>query len=67
MSGAPLLRVKDVAIFERRLTMRMPFRFGAATVTEAGRFSSRWWWKTARVLRKQHSKHFKTGRFLHER
>ena len=35
MSGAPLLRVKDVAIFERRLTMRMPFRFGAATVTEA--------------------------------
>ncbi|WP_320197617.1 hypothetical protein RMR16_021330 [Agrobacterium sp. rho-13.3] len=36
MSGAPLLRVKDVAIFERRLTMRMPFRFGAATVTEAG-------------------------------
>ena len=35
MAGAPVLKVKDVAIFERRLSMRMPFRFGAATVTEA--------------------------------
>ncbi|MES5098421.1 mandelate racemase [Agrobacterium sp. BA1120] len=35
MAGAPTLRVKDTSIFERRLTMRMPFRFGAATVTEA--------------------------------
>lgn len=35
MSETPVLRIKDAAIFERRLTMRMPFRFGAATVTEA--------------------------------
>ncbi len=35
MPDAPNLKVKDAAIFERRLTMRMPFRFGAATVTEA--------------------------------
>ncbi|WP_311273742.1 MULTISPECIES: mandelate racemase [unclassified Rhizobium] len=35
MASAPVLKVKDVAIFERRLSMRMPFRFGAATVTEA--------------------------------
>jgi hypothetical protein len=35
MTGAPIVSVKDAAIFERRLSMRMPFRFGAATVTEA--------------------------------
>ncbi|NTJ44440.1 mandelate racemase [Agrobacterium larrymoorei] len=35
MADAPNLKVVDAAIFERRLTMRMPFRFGAATVTEA--------------------------------
>ncbi|KQO83420.1 hypothetical protein [Rhizobium sp. Leaf262] len=35
MADAPLLDIKDASIFERRLSMRMPFRFGAATVTEA--------------------------------
>ena len=35
MSGNPILKVKDATIFERRLSMRVPFRFGAATVTEA--------------------------------
>ncbi|KAA3511673.1 mandelate racemase [Agrobacterium rosae] len=35
MAEAPLLKVKDASIFERRFTMRMPFRFEAATVTEA--------------------------------
>ena len=31
MSDAPVLKVKDIAIYERRLTMRMRFRLGAAT------------------------------------
>jgi hypothetical protein len=35
MSGTPTLTIKDAAIFERLLSMRVPFRFGAATVTEA--------------------------------
>lgn len=35
MPDAPFLKIKDIAIFEPRLTMRMRFRFGAATVTDA--------------------------------
>lgn len=35
MADAPTLKIRDASIFERRLKMRMPFRFGAATVTEA--------------------------------
>lgn len=35
MADAPILKIRDASIFERPLTMRMPFRFGAATVTEA--------------------------------
>ncbi|PYE86610.1 mandelate racemase [Phyllobacterium leguminum] len=35
MTDAPSLKVRDAAIFERRVTMRMPFRFGAVTVREA--------------------------------
>ncbi|MBD9388354.1 mandelate racemase [Agrobacterium sp. AGB01] len=35
MSETPVLKIKDAAIYERRLAMRVPFRFGAATVTEA--------------------------------
>lgn len=35
MSEKPVLKIKDAAIYERRLTMRVPFRFGAATVTKA--------------------------------
>jgi hypothetical protein len=33
MSGAPTLRVRKVDLFERPVTLRLPFRFGAATVT----------------------------------
>lgn len=35
MANASILKVKDASIFERAVSMRMPFRFGAATVTEA--------------------------------
>lgn len=35
MGETPKIRVRDAAIFERRLSMRVPFRFGAATVKEA--------------------------------
>ncbi len=35
MAHPSVLKVTDAAIHERRLSMRMPFRFGAATVTEA--------------------------------
>lgn len=35
MTDAPILKIREASIFERPLTMRMPFRFGAATVTEA--------------------------------
>ncbi|WP_157940951.1 hypothetical protein [Agrobacterium bohemicum] len=31
MPDAPFLKVKEIAIYERRLTMRISFRFGAAT------------------------------------
>jgi L-alanine-DL-glutamate epimerase-like enolase superfamily enzyme len=35
MDAFPKLRIREAAVFERRLSMRLPFRFGAATVTEA--------------------------------
>lgn len=35
MSDTPVLKIKDAVIFERQLGMRVPFRFGAATVTDA--------------------------------
>ncbi|MDS7594882.1 mandelate racemase [Agrobacterium tumefaciens] len=35
MAGATQIRVADASVFERGVSMRMPFRFGAATVTEA--------------------------------
>jgi hypothetical protein len=33
VSPAPSLRVRSVELFERQVTLRLPFRFGAATVT----------------------------------
>lgn len=35
MSGAPRFRVGDVALYERPVRLRMPFRFGVVTLTEA--------------------------------
>ncbi len=35
MSTAPKLRVRSVQLFERAVSLRLPFRFGAATVTQA--------------------------------
>ncbi|WP_420963422.1 mandelate racemase [Brucella sp. IR073] len=35
MTGEGAVKVRDAMLFERRVTMRMPFRFGAATVREA--------------------------------
>lgn len=35
MTGAPAVKIRDATLFERRVTMRVPFRFGAATVREA--------------------------------
>jgi L-alanine-DL-glutamate epimerase-like enolase superfamily enzyme len=35
MSGASAIKVREAALFERRVKMRTPFRFGAATVREA--------------------------------
>lgn len=32
--NAPVLHLRDVALFERPVTLRLPFRFGAATVTQ---------------------------------
>jgi L-alanine-DL-glutamate epimerase-like enolase superfamily enzyme len=34
MSSVPTFRITDIECFERRLTYRLPFRFGATTVTE---------------------------------
>jgi hypothetical protein len=33
--SAPLLRVREVQLFERDVRLRLPFRFGAVTLTEA--------------------------------
>jgi hypothetical protein len=33
VSGVPRVRLRDVQLFERPVTLRLPFRFGAATVT----------------------------------
>jgi hypothetical protein len=33
--SAPLLRVRDVRLHERDVRLRLPFRFGAVTLTEA--------------------------------
>ena len=35
MTGAPRLSLAGAALFERPVALRMPFRFGAATLTEA--------------------------------
>ncbi len=35
MSVAPRVKLRSVQLFERPVTLRLPFRFGAATVTEA--------------------------------
>ena len=35
MTGAPRLSLAEAALFERPVALRMPFRFGAATLTEA--------------------------------
>jgi hypothetical protein len=35
MSSAPRFRVSEVALFERPVRLRMPFRFGVVTLTEA--------------------------------
>lgn len=32
--NAPVLRLREIALFERPVTLRLPFRFGAATVTQ---------------------------------
>ncbi len=34
MNGAPRLRVREIRLYERGIPLRMPFRFGAATLTE---------------------------------
>ena len=33
--SAPLLRVAEIALFERDVKLRMPFRFGVVTLTES--------------------------------
>lgn len=35
MSAAPACRVSDIALFERPVRLRLPFRFGVVTLTEA--------------------------------
>jgi Enolase C-terminal domain-like len=35
MSAAPRIRLREVSLYERPVTLRLPFRFGAATVTHA--------------------------------
>jgi hypothetical protein len=35
MPDRPLLRVREIEFFERHVPLRLPFRFGAATLTEA--------------------------------
>ena len=35
MTTAPQLVVEDIALFERDVKLRMPFRFGVVTLTEA--------------------------------
>ncbi len=35
VSAAPRVHVREVQLFERAVTLRLPFRFGAATVTQA--------------------------------
>lgn len=35
MSTAPVFRIQDIQLFERPVTLRLPFRFGVITLTEA--------------------------------
>ena len=35
MTGRPVLTLEEVRVFERDVTLRMPFRFGVVTLTEA--------------------------------
>lgn len=35
MSAAPVFRIADIQLFERPVTLRLPFRFGVVTLTEA--------------------------------
>src|SRR5215212_5893329 len=35
MSAAPTFRIAEIDCFERPVTLRLPFRFGAVTVTHA--------------------------------
>ena len=35
MTGAPKFQVTEIRFFERRVVLRMPFRFGVVTLTEA--------------------------------
>lgn len=34
-TGAPTFRIRDIQLFERPVTLRLPFRFGVVTLTEA--------------------------------